>query len=89
MKQVEFLWDTGSDMIVLARNVNAVLEELESKRFKILEIKPFGKSVVSVKNGAITYDIYDEDTTGRKILQYEDTSDVEGLIVCIVYDDNR
>lgn len=69
-------------MVILARNVNAVLEELESKRFKILEIKPFGSSSISVKNGGITYDI---DRGGR----VEDTSSVEGLLVCIVYDDNR
>jgi hypothetical protein len=72
MKQVEFLWDTGSDMIVLARNVNARLEEFHKRHFKVLEIKEFGNSSIDIKGGL-------------HISDYK----IRGIIICIVYDDNR
>ena len=81
MKQIEFLWDGGADMDVMTSFVNKKLKELQEKRFKILDIKSFGTSLVSMKTGAITHDPFEAQNI-------EDTALFEGLVIGVIYDDN-
>ena len=82
MKQIDFVWDGGADMVVMSEFVNKRLKQIQARGFDIIDIKSFGSSTVTMKTGSITYDI---DAGGR----IEDTSLFEGLVIGIIYDDNQ